>query len=128
MKAKNMSDILIFFLVVLIMTFIIAASCDSKKSKCRLEATYYHDRYEGRHTANGEIFTQDSFTCACNEFPFDTLLLVIDEDTNKKVTVRVNDRMLNNGSIDLSKAAAKQLGMLKIGRKTVTVEVMNEDN
>lgn len=52
----------------------------------------YSDYYVGRKTANGEVFSQSKMTCASNDYPLGTKLLVTHPNGNT-VTVKVNDRM-----------------------------------
>ncbi|MBP3775184.1 MAG: septal ring lytic transglycosylase RlpA family protein [Bacteroidaceae bacterium] len=85
------------------------------------KATYYHNRFHGRRTSNGEIYHRDSFTCAHKTLPFGTMVRVRDTRTDKEVTVKVNDRLGHGTMIDLSYAAARELGI--VGRGTTTVEI-----
>lgn len=80
-------------------------------------ATYYGDKSHGRRTASGDIFHKDSLTCAHKTLPFGTMLLVRNPKTGKEVIVRVTDRgpFAKNKVLDLSKAAAKEIGMLSDG-------------
>ena len=67
--------------------------------------------FENRLTANGEIFCQNKYTAAHLTYKFGTLLLVTDIATKKWVIVRVNDRCPKRNILDLSKIAAKQIGI-----------------
>ena len=88
------------------------------------KASYYADTFHGRLTSNGEIFHQDSLTCAHRTLPFGTYLKVTNKRNNQEVVVRVNDRgpFIEGRVIDLSRAAAEQLGMINAG--VVRVEVV----
>lgn len=88
------------------------------------KASYYADFFHGRLTSNGEIFSQDSLTCAHRTLPFGTYLKVTNKRNNQEVIVRVNDRgpFIEGRVIDLSRAAAEQLGMIHAG--VVRVEVV----
>jgi len=88
------------------------------------EAVYYADYLDGEPTASGEIYDRTEFTAAHNGYAFGTMLKVTNLENNKSVIVRVNDRGgFNTGvAIDLSRAAAAQLGMLRSGRTTVRIE------
>lgn len=97
----------------------------------RGEATYYADRFEGRETASGTLFSQDDLVAAHRGFPFGTLLRVTNTRNRRSVQVRVVDRgpwgaraAARNTIIDLSRRAARQLGYLKQGRAQVRVEVL----
>lgn len=89
-------------------------------------ASYYADKFDGRRTANGEIFDQDEMTAAHRTLPMGSLVKVTCEKTGRSVTVRVNDRGPFTGSrvIDVSKAAARELGMLNAGLTDVTLELL----
>jgi len=90
-------------------------------------ASYYADKFEGRKTASGEIFLQDKFTAAHRTLPFGTKLKVTNLSNGKSVVVIINDRgpFSDDRIIDLSKAAAKQLDMIKSGEIPVKIEVIN---
>lgn len=95
------------------------------------KASYYADKFHGRLTSNGEVFHQDSLTCAHRTLPFGTLLKVTNKDNGKEVVVRVNDRgpFIGGRIVDLSRCAAKRLGMLKQGVAQVEVkEIQNPDD
>jgi rare lipoprotein A len=89
-------------------------------------ASFYSDVFEGKKTANGEIFRQSKLTCAHNTMPFGTKLKVTNLDNEKSVVVRVNDRLhhRNPRLVDLSTAAAKELKFKGKGVVKVKVEVM----
>lgn len=86
-------------------------------------ASYYSDRFQGRTTASGEPFDQQALTAAHPTLPFGTRVTVTREDNGREVEVLINDRgpYAKGRIIDLSKRAAKALGMLKRG--TVPVEI-----
>lgn len=89
-------------------------------------ASYYADKFDGRRTANGEIFDQDELTAAHRTLPMGSIVKVTCEKTGRSVTVRVNDRGPFTGSrvIDVSKAAARELGMINAGLTDVTLELL----
>ena len=91
-------------------------------------ATYYSKRFQGRKTASGERYSRDSLTCAHKTLPFQTFLKITNPQNSKSVIVRVNDRgPFNRGrDIDLSYAAAKEIGMLAAGVLPVQVEVLEQ--
>ena len=74
-------------------------------------ASYYADFYEGRTTANGEIYRQNKITAAHKTLPFGTKVEVTNLANNKTVLVRINDRgpYVKGRIIDLTKAAAKEM-------------------
>ena len=89
-------------------------------------ASYYADKFDGRRTASGEVFDQDGMTAAHRTLPMGSLVKVTCEKTGRSVTVRVNDRGPFTGSrvIDVSKAAARELGMINAGLTDVTLELL----
>jgi rare lipoprotein A len=88
-------------------------------------ASYYNDNLEGRKTASGELYHKTGFTAAHKTMPFGTLLLVTRIDNGKSVVVRVNDRGPHSATrvIDLSKAAAEKIDLIKAGVSRVRIEV-----
>ena len=88
------------------------------------EASFYADKFNGRHTANGEIFSQNKLTCACNMLPFGTLIKVTNVRNGKWAIVKVNDRLHPRMKriVDLTKATAIKLGFHGNGVARVKVE------
>lgn len=91
-------------------------------------ASFYHDKFEGRKTANGEKFRQKKMTCAHRTLPFGTMLRVTNLANNKTIEVRVNDRgpYSKGRIIDLTKAGAKALDFIKQGHTKVEIEVITD--
>jgi rare lipoprotein A len=91
-------------------------------------ATYYGDRFHGRKTASGERFDQHELTAAHRTLPFGTTVRVTNRKNGRQVIVRINDRGPWGGRgriIDVSKTAARQLGMLRDGVVPVIIEVLD---
>lgn len=86
-------------------------------------ATFYGDRFEGRRTASGERYDGRKLTCAHRAHPFGAVLEVTVVETGRSVRVRVNDRgpFAKGRVVDLSKAAARALGILHRGVARVRV-------
>lgn len=93
-------------------------------------ACYYSDSLEGRKTANGEIFRQSLLTAAHRTLPFGTLVEVKSRATGRSVLVKINDRGPFGGNfvIDLSRAAAKAIGVDTARDRTVTISVMPSES
>jgi rare lipoprotein A len=93
-------------------------------------ASYYSNRFIGKKTASGEVFSQKKMTCAHNTLPLGTLVRVTSLKSEKYVVVRVNDRLHRHNPrlVDLSKAAATQLGFVKKGIIKVSVVVLKDEN
>lgn len=92
-------------------------------------ASYYADKFNGRRTANGERFDNTAMTAAHPSLPFGTLIEVTNMRNGKKVVVRVNDRgpYTHARVLDLSKNAARQLGMHNTGTAKVKVAVLDKN-
>ena len=95
--------------------------------KGNMVASWYGPRFHGKLTANGEIYNQYAFTAASKSLRFGTLLKVTNPRNDKSVVVRINDRgpYINGRQLDLSKAAALALGMMKRGVIKVQVEQLS---
>lgn len=91
-------------------------------------ASWYGPGFHGRKTANGERFNQYELTAAHPTYKFGTQLCVRSKSTGQAVVVRVNDRgpFVKNRVIDLSKAAAEEIGMLGKGVKSVEIYKLDE--
>lgn len=89
-------------------------------------ASYYGDAHAGNRTASGERFDPDDMTAAHRTLPFGTRLRVTDPSTGRSVVVRVNDRgPFHKGRVlDLSEAAARELGIVRRGRALVQFAVI----
>ncbi|MCC6725599.1 MAG: septal ring lytic transglycosylase RlpA family protein [Saprospiraceae bacterium] len=92
------------------------------------KAAFYSNRYHGTRTYSGERYNKNAMTCAHKSLPMGTKLRVTCLVNNKSVVVRVNDRMSSTRTIiDLSRAAASKLGILKAGTANVKIEVISEE-
>lgn len=87
-------------------------------------ASWYGEPFHGRLTANGERYDMHTYTAAHRLYPFGTRLRVINLDNGRSVTVRINDRgpFVRGRVIDLSLAAATDLGMVPNGTARVRLE------
>lgn len=81
---------------------------------------------EGKRTATGARYNPDGVSCAHRDYPFGTLLEVTDLRTRRSITCPVNDRgpFIRGRIVDLSRGAARQLGMIQAGIVPVTVRVL----
>jgi rare lipoprotein A len=88
------------------------------------KASYYADKFNGRKTANGEIFHNSKFTAAHKTLPFGTRVKVTNLSNGKSVKVRINDRgpFVAGRMIDLSKTAAKKIDMVNTGVGNVKIK------
>lgn len=96
----------------------------------RGKASYYADEFEGETTANGETFDPSQMTAAHRDLPFGTRVRVtrIGAAEEQSVVVRINDRgpFKDNRIIDLSEAAARELGMMGKGVVEVRLDIVEE--
>ncbi len=88
-------------------------------------ASWYGKKFHGRKTASGERYNQNAMTAAHKTLPFGTRVRVTNLENKKSVSVVVNDRgpFVKGRIIDVSRAAAKKLGMLDSGTARVRIKV-----
>ena len=88
------------------------------------EASWYGKDFQGKKTSSGEIFNQHDLTAAHPTLPMGTKAKVTNLETGKSVQVEINDRgpYSKGRDIDLSKEAAKEIGMKKDGAAPVKIE------
>jgi rare lipoprotein A len=93
-------------------------------------ATYYAKVLDGRQTASGTLFDNDAMGAAHPNYPFGTLVRVTNLGNGREVSVRIVDRGPSRSArasgviIDLSRAAAEELGFLKAGRTRVRLDML----
>ena len=116
-----------FIILILLITFGCRLSLLAQE---RGVVSYYSSRMHGRRMSNGEKYHRDSMTCAHAKYALGTLLRVTNVKNGKSVVVRVTDRCARHARriIDLSMAAAKQLGLVAAGVGTVLVERFHRKN
>ncbi len=94
-------------------------------------ASVYSSAFQGSKTANGEIFNNEDLTAAHRSLPFGSFVRITRTDDGSSVIVRINDRgpFVNDHITDLSRAAAKKLGIKNESDVvTVKVEVLRNNN
>lgn len=91
-------------------------------------ASYYHDRFHGRRTASGAPYNKHRFSAAHKTLPLGTEVRVTDARSGKSVVVRINDRgpYAKGRVIDLSRAAAREIGLTRKGVTRVRLEILRE--
>ena len=91
-------------------------------------ASFYSTKFNGRRTASGEKFNNSALTAAHLSLPFGSLVKVTNMRNGKTVVVRINDRgpHVKGRIIDLSKAAAKKIGIGHAGTARVRLEVLKK--
>jgi rare lipoprotein A len=108
---------------------IIAAALLFGLSSCARKITetgkgsYYADKFQGRKTASGDIFKQEKLTAAHRTLPFGTKVKVINLANGRSVNVTINDRgpFAPGRRIDVSKKAARKLGMVDAGVASIEI-------
>ena len=90
-------------------------------------ASWYGPNFQGKKTANGEIFDTEELTAAHKTLPFDTMVRVTNLENGKTVTVRINDRgpYVGDRLIDLSRKGAESIGMISSGTAKVRLETLD---
>ncbi|MBO5607021.1 MAG: septal ring lytic transglycosylase RlpA family protein [Treponema sp.] len=114
----------VIFLLTILMISTTAFADELYKSN--VVASYYGEEFQGNRTASGEPFNMNDYTAAHNTLPFNTLVKVVNLSNSKSVVVRINDRgpSIPGREIDVSKAAATDLGMLRSGTARVALEIV----
>lgn len=108
--------------------FLCVSAFSDELFKSGVTASFYADKFHGRKTASGEKFNMYDYTAAHKTLPFGTVLRVTNLDNGKSVNVRVNDRgpFAKGREIDVSKAAAEALGMVKNGTAKVSLTIVSD--
>lgn len=112
--------------VVLAISF---CSCSRKITESGT-ASYYADKFEGRKTASGVVFSQRRLTAAHKTLPFGTKVKVVNLANGRSVKVRINDRgpFVKGRIIDLSRKAAGKLNMINSGVASVKIIYRRKNN
>lgn len=89
-------------------------------------ASYYAAKFHGRRTASGERFDNGEMTAAHRTLPFGTRVRVTNPANGRSVVVRINDRgpFTRGRLIDVSRAAAEELGLVARGHATVELALI----
>jgi rare lipoprotein A len=90
-------------------------------------ASWYGGEFHGRNTSNGEVYDMHKKTAAHKTLPFGTHVKVVNLSNGKEVFVRINDRgpFVKERIIDLSFAAAKDIGLIEPGTAKVKVAALS---
>lgn len=118
--------------LVFIVSNLFAGDTTEAKDKPKIlygTASFYANSFHGKKTANGEVFSQQKLTAACNVLPLGTWIKVTNLRNGKTVTVKINDRLHSKMTrvVDLSRAAADKLNYIKSGLTRVKVEVIGKN-
>lgn len=89
-------------------------------------ASWYGPGFDGNYTANGEVYDMNGISAAHKTLPFGTVVRVVELSTGRSVVVRINDRgpFIEGRIIDLSKGAAKELGIVEKGITDVGLRIL----
>lgn len=89
-------------------------------------ASWYGPGFDGNYTANGEVYDMNGISAAHKTLPFGTVVRVVEFSTGKSIVVRINDRgpFIEGRIIDLSKGAAKELGIIDKGITKVGLRII----
>jgi rare lipoprotein A len=126
-KKKKFQALRKFIFVFFALPFSIVTYGQKDQKKLNGTASFYANKFNGRPTATGEIFGQGNLTAASNFFKFHTWVRITNLLNGKSVVVRINDRMHPDMAkkgrvVDLTKAAAKELGCAVTGLIKVMVQ------
>lgn len=93
-------------------------------------ASYYARRYEGRRTTSGRRYNPEKLTAAHESLPLGTVVRVVNPASKQEVHVTINDRCARKSFhfIDLSRAAAKKIGLWGKGKIKVVITPLIEDS
>jgi len=93
-------------------------------------ASWYGPGFHGKRTANGEAYDQQAMTAAHRTLPMPSVVRVTNLDNGNTVVLRVNDRgpFAHNRIIDVSRAAAERLDMVRSGVASVRVEILADES
>jgi peptidoglycan lytic transglycosylase len=92
-------------------------------------ASWYGPGFNGRVTANGEVYDQDALTAAHRTLPMPSIVRVTNLDTGRSIKVRINDRgpFARSRIIDLTRRGAELLGFVREGTAKVLVEIVDDE-
>jgi rare lipoprotein A len=105
----------------------LAQAGDSRRDVGEGMASYYASEFAGSRTASGERFDPAAMTAAHRTLAFNTRVAVTNLSNGKEVIVRINDRgpWGKGRIIDISHAAARQIGMDRSGTARVKLELLD---
>ncbi len=103
-----------------------AASVSQETLLGQGSASYYAAHFHGRRTASGERFDNGDMTAAHRTLPFGSRVRVTNPANGRSVVVRINDRgpFTRGRLIDVSRAAADELGMVARGHANVELALI----
>lgn len=125
---KLILSVALLFISVYLLAFDTTKTKAAKPKILYGTASFYSNSFNGKKTANGEIYSHKKMTAACNVLPLGTWIRVTNLRNGKSVVVKINDRLHSRMKriVDLSKEAADKLKYIKSGLTRVRVEVLGK--
>jgi rare lipoprotein A len=117
------------WLVLVVLTSLLAACSDGKSAFTQSgQGSYYADKFEGRKTASGTTYRGSKRTAAHNTLPFGTVIRVTNPRNHRSVKVTVTDRgpHVKGRIVDLSRKAARKIGIIDAGVAPVQLKVVKK--
>jgi rare lipoprotein A len=110
----------------IVLMFLFTAAVAMADHEMQGLASWYGGKFHGRLTSSGEIFDTNTMTAAHKTLPFGTMVKVTNLDNGTTAIVKINDRgpFVEGRIIDLSRAAADELGMVGTGVARVSLEIV----
>jgi rare lipoprotein A len=131
-RAKTLNSAVQFRFLLIFVFGLVAIEANAQVDSLMIQegtASFYGKKFHGKRTANGEIFSLDSLTAAHKRLPLGTWVRVINKKNNLSVVVRINDRLpiYSKRQIDISRAAAERIEMVRDGLGKVKIEAVDLD-
>ncbi len=116
------------FLITLLAVLLVPVFVNAQQEELGL-ASFYSDLFQGKPTASGELYDKNKMTAAHKTLPFGTTIKVTRLDNGKSVKVTVNDRgpYISGRIVELSRAAAEKIDLVRDGVTRVKVEVVSDE-
>jgi rare lipoprotein A len=122
-------------LIVMLIALAAFGGCAKKRARIKVPrigatetgiASWYGHPYHGRRAANGEVYDMEKLTAAHRTLPFETWVRVRNLTNDRNVEVRITDRgpFIDGRIIDLSRAAAREIDLIRPGIAKVKLEVI----
>ena len=107
----------IFFLKLLILVNFQCSTNRDRSDYITTYVSYYANKFDGKKTANGEVYRHHKMTGAHKNLPYGTKIEIINIKNSKSVIITINDRgpLKSSRELDISQAAFKKLGSLNEG-------------
>ena len=123
MNLTRPKRLMIAAILVMVSTMSMAAMAVAQTAEKGV-ASFYSDKFQGKKTSSGEVYDKNGLTASHKKLPYGTKVKVTNVANGKSVVLTVNDRMAasNKAVIEVSRHAAEELGFVKTGKATVTVE------